>query len=234
VFCLSQLDCCHGCHCQGPRRTSCPGFAHFGERISHKATPRLTIRACESFPVSRSRTGGTYLIRQGLSQHTPSVESPHPQGQCQGELPSGQLRCRTLGLPRPARGRIKAYWRRDVSPLRDNSRFAAWIWVYDIDNPSGPHMGSTQPQIPETAPLYYAAFCGFLDVVKRLVNPQDVETLGRDGDTPSRSIAQRPLGRCANPSGKWGRCERLGQPRRDSVTDCSASGRHQVVHAVLD
>ena len=69
---------------------------------------------------------------------------------------------------------------------KDKSHFAAWIWVYNMDNPSGPHMDSTTPGIPETAPLYYAALCGFLDMVKRLVgsHPEDVNTLGRDGGTP--------------------------------------------------
>lgn len=70
--------------------------------------------------------------------------------------------------------------------FEDTSRFAAWIWVFDIDNPSGPHMDRTHPGIPETASLYYAALCGFLNIVKRLVesHPEDIDTLGRDGGTP--------------------------------------------------
>ena len=70
--------------------------------------------------------------------------------------------------------------------FEDTSHFAAWIWVFDLDNPSGPHMDSTTPEIPETGPLYYAALCGFLDIVKRLVDshPEDVNTRGRDGGTP--------------------------------------------------
>jgi ankyrin repeat protein len=70
--------------------------------------------------------------------------------------------------------------------FEDTSRFAAWTWVFDIDNPSGPHMVSTHPGIPETSPLYYAALCGFLDMVKRLVNlrPGDINTRGHDGGTP--------------------------------------------------
>jgi len=69
---------------------------------------------------------------------------------------------------------------------KDKSHFAAWIWVYNIDNPSGPQMDSTTPEIPETAPLYYAALCGFLVMVKRLVSSHlgDVNTLGRGGGTP--------------------------------------------------
>jgi len=69
---------------------------------------------------------------------------------------------------------------------KDKPHFAAWIWVYNIDNPSGPHMGSTTPEIPETAPLYYAALCGFLVMVKRLVesHSEDVDTRGHGGGTP--------------------------------------------------
>jgi ankyrin repeat protein len=70
--------------------------------------------------------------------------------------------------------------------FEDTSHFAAWIWVYNIDNPSGPHMDRTHPGIPETGPVYYAALCGFLDMVKRLVDsqPEDIDTRGRDGGTP--------------------------------------------------
>jgi len=36
--------------------------------------------------------------------------------------------------------------------FEDTSHFAAWIWVFDLDNPSGPHMDSTTPEIPEIGP----------------------------------------------------------------------------------
>jgi ankyrin repeat protein len=72
--------------------------------------------------------------------------------------------------------------------LFDENRpyFAAWLWVYDIDNPSGRHMTHTHPEKPGVAPLYYAASCGFHGMVKRLVvaHPQDVNTQGRSGGTP--------------------------------------------------
>jgi len=70
--------------------------------------------------------------------------------------------------------------------FEDASHFAAWIWVYNMDKPSGPHMDRTHPGIPETGPLYYAALCGLRDMVKRLVasQPEDVNTPGGDGGTP--------------------------------------------------
>ena len=66
--------------------------------------------------------------------------------------------------------------------------FAAWLWVYDINNPSGRHMTHTHPEKPGVAPLYYAASCGFYSMVKRLVDSgahsQDINTRGGNGGTP--------------------------------------------------
>jgi len=65
-------------------------------------------------------------------------------------------------------------------------QFAAWIWVYDIDNPSRPHLVDNHPRRPEKSPLYYAALCGFLKMVEYLAKsrPDDVNSRGRDGRTP--------------------------------------------------
>ena len=75
-----------------------------------------------------------------------------------------------------------------MSRLLDKKKpqFAAWIWVYDIDNPSGPHLVHDYAQKPGTSPLYYAALCGFLNMVEDLAKsyPDDVNTRGRDGRTP--------------------------------------------------
>jgi ankyrin repeat protein len=70
--------------------------------------------------------------------------------------------------------------------FEDKSRFAAWIWVYNIDNPAGPHMDGNTPRNPEKSPLYYASLCGFVDIVKLLVasHPEDIRTRSRDGATP--------------------------------------------------
>jgi len=75
-----------------------------------------------------------------------------------------------------------------MNHLFDDKRpqFAAWIWIYDIDNPSGPHLVDNHPRKPEKSPLYYAALCGFPNMVEYLAkSPQtDVNTHGRDGRTP--------------------------------------------------
>ena len=72
--------------------------------------------------------------------------------------------------------------------LFDNKQpqFAAWIGVYDIDNPSGSQLVHNHPREPETSPLYYAALYGSLYMVEYLANsrPNDVMTRSRDGRTP--------------------------------------------------
>jgi len=60
---------------------------------------------------------------------------------------------------------------------KKNPQFATWIWVHDIDNPSGSHLVQNYPRKPETSPLYYAA-CGFPNMVKypATSRPDDVRT----------------------------------------------------------
>lgn len=76
----------------------------------------------------------------------------------------------------------------EMEPLFDENQpyFAGWLWVYDINNPSGRHMTHTHPEKPGVAPLYYAASCGFYSMVKRLVDThlQDINTQYGDGGTP--------------------------------------------------
>jgi ankyrin repeat protein len=75
----------------------------------------------------------------------------------------------------------------------DKPYFAPWIWVYDVDNPSGPHMDRTNPGKPEATPLYYAALCGFLEMVERLIDthPSDVDTRASDGGTPLHAALRK-------------------------------------------
>jgi len=67
---------------------------------------------------------------------------------------------------------------------RDKPHFAAWVWLYNIDNPScGP---TTHPNVPNAVPLYYAALCGFRGIAERLLrtHPQDVHARGGRCGTP--------------------------------------------------
>ena len=62
----------------------------------------------------------------------------------------------------------------------DEPSFSTWIWIYDIDHPFKQHMFEAQPTQPEAVPLYYAALCGFRDLIKRLIatHPDDVNAIG--------------------------------------------------------
>ena len=62
----------------------------------------------------------------------------------------------------------------------DEPSFATWIWIYDIDYPFRQHMFETRPTRPEAVPLYYAALCGFYDLVEHLIaaHPEDVNAIG--------------------------------------------------------
>jgi Ankyrin repeats (3 copies) len=64
--------------------------------------------------------------------------------------------------------------------------FAAWVWLYDIDDHWVEPMSSKHPTEPEAVPLYYAALCGFSGLVVRLLTSHspDVNTRGGFYTTP--------------------------------------------------
>ena len=57
---------------------------------------------------------------------------------------------------------------------KDKPHFASWVGVYNIDEYGYSPIGDT-PEVCYPVPLYYAALCGFSDVVERLLtaHPQD-------------------------------------------------------------
>ncbi|KAI9437965.1 hypothetical protein H4582DRAFT_1951699 [Lactarius indigo] len=48
--------------------------------------------------------------------------------------------------------------------------FRAWLWLYDIDNPTRGKMVTDAPEDPPASSLYYAALCGFPRLVQHLAN----------------------------------------------------------------
>ncbi len=70
----------------------------------------------------------------------------------------------------------------DVSLLRDidvglrrlfdpqRPIFKAWLWYYDIDNPTRGRMVTENPVEPTASTIYYAALCGFTQLVQHLAN----------------------------------------------------------------
>jgi hypothetical protein len=51
----------------------------------------------------------------------------------------------------------------------DKPHFFRWIRIHDIDDPWGLGYGRMNPRRLEAAPVYYAALCGFPDLVDRLI-----------------------------------------------------------------
>src|ERR1700679_1550239 len=58
------------------------------------------------------------------------------------------------------------------------SHFEAWIWMHDVDKGQSRTMENLAERPPQrsAAPLYYAALCGFTELVKHLANlrPEDL------------------------------------------------------------
>ena len=63
----------------------------------------------------------------------------------------------------------------------EKSHFAAWVWLYDIDRHWIESMSTIHPTRPEAAPLYYAALCGFCDLVEHLISAHSQDVDGKGG-----------------------------------------------------
>jgi len=74
---------------------------------------------------------------------------------------------------------------------KDKPHFAAWIWLYDIDNPSTE--STAHPKVPDAVPLYYAALCGFRGLAEHLIDayPQDVDAEGGRCGTPLHAASDK-------------------------------------------
>jgi ankyrin repeat protein len=68
---------------------------------------------------------------------------------------------------------------------RNKPHFAAWLWLYDVDNPFDFFMTPVYAARPYPV-LYYAALCGFRDLAEHLVDahPQDLNARSGTRGTP--------------------------------------------------
>jgi hypothetical protein len=64
----------------------------------------------------------------------------------------------------------------------DRSHFATWVWIYNIDRPWQGYMVTAQPMQPEAKPLYYAALCGFCNLMGHLTVAHQTDVNARGGD----------------------------------------------------
>ena len=83
---------------------------------------------------------------------------------------------------------VSAYIDREMECLFDPEKphFVAWVWVYDLYPSRKRSMATSHPTTVEASPLHYAALCGLLGLVERLVasRPKDVHALDENGRTP--------------------------------------------------
>jgi len=67
-----------------------------------------------------------------------------------------------------------------------NPHLAGWVWLHDIDTFWGEPKITANPRRLDTAPLYYAAQCGFNDIAAYLLStyPRQINTMGSRYGTP--------------------------------------------------
>ena len=64
----------------------------------------------------------------------------------------------------------------------DGPYFATWVWIYDIDRPWKGSMATVRPTQSEAKPLYYAALCGFHNLIEYLTTTHKADVNARGGD----------------------------------------------------
>ena len=76
---------------------------------------------------------------------------------------------------------------------RNKPHFAAWLWLYNIDDSSGVFKANVYHGGPCAVPLYYAALCGFRDIANHLIDahPQDINARGGKHVTPLHAALER-------------------------------------------
>jgi ankyrin repeat protein len=69
---------------------------------------------------------------------------------------------------------------------KNKPHFAAWLRLYNVDDPLDILMATLHHTCPYPVPLYYAALCGFRNIAEHLIDahPQDVNARGGKHVTP--------------------------------------------------
>jgi uncharacterized protein YcgI (DUF1989 family) len=113
--------------------------------------------------------------------------------------------------------------------------FATWVWIYDIDDPFR-EMIAARPTPPEAVPLYYAALCGFRDLVEHLINtcPRDVNARGGYHCTPLHvAIAKRNIDVMKLLLAHGADVTPLGNQRRTPLHEASRRGSLEMMKLLL-
>ena len=75
---------------------------------------------------------------------------------------------------------------KDTLRLFDQKKphFSTWVWLYDMDDPSGTTMPTGRPESPKAVPLYYAVLGDFHWLVGKLAVSQGADGRGGYYETP--------------------------------------------------
>jgi ankyrin repeat protein len=99
-------------------------------------------------------------------------------------------------------GKVSTRIREGMDDLFDSSKphFAAWVRVHDIDEPWDGFAPYSRDDVGSPGPLYYAAFCGFYDLVERLIikHPNQVNARGGCNLSPLPAALYKTHFRVAN------------------------------------
>jgi hypothetical protein len=87
---------------------------------------------------------------------------------------------------------IKEVMKRLFDPTKPH--FVAWVWLYDIDCYWTERLPTMHPKQPETKPLYYASFCGFVGLAEHLIAAPspDVNSMGGSHTTALHARTRTP------------------------------------------
>ena len=83
--------------------------------------------------------------------------------------------------------------------------FRAWLWLFDIDNPTRGKMVTESPEDPPASELYYAALCGFPRLVQHLANlyyPDYRDKIVADQETEEEKVVAILLRKLPTPKKK--------------------------------
>ncbi|KAH8987960.1 hypothetical protein EDB86DRAFT_2069174 [Lactarius hatsudake] len=83
--------------------------------------------------------------------------------------------------------------------------FRAWLWLYDIDNPTRGKMVTDAPEDPPASSLYYAALCGFPRLVQHLANlyyPEYRDKIVADQEAEEEKVVAALLRKLPTPKKK--------------------------------
>jgi ankyrin repeat protein len=120
----------------------------------------------------------------------------------------------------------------------DKPHFSQWIRIHDIDDDDwGLADDQTRPERVDAAPMYYAALCGFHDVVEKLIrgHPEHVSSRGGGCGTALHAAARRnhvKVGQLLLEHGAQGHA--LGQWERSPLHVASRWGHLEIGQLLLE